>query len=141
MIFTEFEAKPLLKDEESTKNYVDPFRKWREELGKLPSEPTPGSAEVGEFLKENVSPNEYVRLIPGKYVDDVVKLADQFFNIYVDIYRKAKPVKDIERRKKIDAFRKEYNKHVLEEDPSGVMLMNAFGRQKAELFYDHLLNL
>ncbi len=141
MIFTQFEAKPLVKDEESTRNYVDPFRKWREALGKLPSESSPASGEVGEFLKANMSPNEYVRLIPGKYVDDVVKFANQFFDIYVDIYRKAEPVKDIERRKKMDAFRKEYNKHVLEEDPSGVMLMNAFGRQTAELFYDHLLNL
>jgi len=103
-IFTEFEAKPLVKDEESTQKYVEPFRKWREALGKLPAEAAPG-------------------------------------DIFIDIYRKAEPVKDIERRRKMQAFRAEYNKHVLEEDPSGVMLMNVFGRKTAELFYDYLLYL
>ncbi len=140
-IFTEFEAKPLVKDEESTRNYVDPFRKWREALGKLPSEPVAASAEVGEFLKANMSPTEYVRLIPDAYTDEVVKFADQFFDIFLDIYRKAEPVKDVQRKRKMDAFRSEYNKHVLEEDPSGVMLINAFGRETAELFYDYLLYL
>jgi len=140
-IFTEFEAKPLVKDEESTKKYVDPFRKWREALGKLPAEKTAAFGEPGEFLKANVSPTEYVRLVPEAYADEVVKLADQFFDIFIDIYRKAEPVKDAERKKKLDAFRSEYNRHVLEEDPSGVMLINAFGRRKAELFYDHLINL
>ncbi len=140
-IFTEFEAKPLVKDEESTRKYVDPFRKWREALGKLPAEPMTAFGEVGEFLKANVSPIEYVRLIPDAYTDEVLKFADQFFDIFLDIYRKAEPVKDAERRRKMDAFRLEYNKHVLEEDPSGVMLINAFGRQTAELFYDYLLYL
>ena len=140
-IFTEFEAKPLVKDEESTKNYVDPFRKWRQALGKLPAEKPAAFGEPGEFLKANISPTEYVRLIPEAYADEVVKLADQFFDIFIDIYRKAEPVKDAERKKKMDAFRSDYNRHVLEEDPSGVMLINAFGRRKAELFYDHLINL
>lgn len=140
-IFTEFEAKPLVKDEESTRKYVDPFRKWREALGKLPAEPVTAFGEVGEFLKANVSPTEYVRLIPDSYTDEVLKFADQFFDIFLDIYRKAEPVKDAERKRKMDAFRLEYNKHVLEEDPSGVMLINTFGRQKAELFYDYLLYL
>ena len=140
-IFTEFEAKPLVKDEESTKKYVDPFRKWREALGKLPSEPPTAFGEPGEFLKANVSPIEYVRLIPDAYADEVIKFADQFFDIFLDIYRKAEPVKDAERRRKMDTFRSEYNKHVLEEDPSGVMLINAFGRQRAELFYDYFINL
>jgi hypothetical protein len=140
-IFTEFEAKPLVKDEESTKKYVDPFRKWREALGKLPAEKTAAFGEPGEFLKANISPTEYVRLIPEAYVDEVVKLADQFFDIFIDIYRKAEPVKDAGRKKEMDAFRLEYNRHVLEEDPSGVMLINAFGRPKAKLFYDYLINL
>jgi hypothetical protein len=140
-IFTEFEAKPLVKDEESTRKYVEPFRKWREALDKLPAEPSPGTREVGEFLKANMSPNEYVRLIPEAYTDEVLKFADQFFDIFIDIYRKAEPVKDAERRRKMQAFRAEYNKHVLEEDPSGVTLMNAFGRETAELFYDYLLYL
>ncbi len=140
-IFTEFEAKPLVKDEESTQKYVEPFRKWREALGKLPAEPSPGTKEVGEFLKANMSPTEFVGLIPDSYADEVVKLADQFFDIFVDIYRKAEPVKDAERRRKMQAFRAQYNKHVLEEDPSGVMLMNVFGRETAELFYDYLLYL
>ncbi len=140
-IFTEFEAKPLVKDDESTRKYIDPFRKWREALGKLPAELTPTSGGVGEFLKANMSPIEYVRLIPDDYADEVVKLADQFFDIFLDIYRKAEPVTDAQRKRRMDAFRSEYNKHVLEEDPSGVMLMEAFGRQKADLFYDYLLYL
>lgn len=140
-IFTEFEAMPLVKDEESTRKYVEPFRKWREAIGKLPSEPVAAFGEVGEYLKANVSPTEYVRFVPDAYTDEVLKFADQFFDIFLDIYRKAEPVKDAERRKKMDAFRSEYNKHVLEEDPSGVMLMEAFGRQAAELFYNYLLYL
>jgi len=140
-IFTEFEAKPLVKDEESARKYVEPFRKWREALGKLPAEPVTAFGEVGEFLKANVSPTEYVRLIPDAYTDEVLKFADQFFDIFLDIYRKAEPVKDVQRKRKMDTFRSEYNKHVLEEDPSGIMLMEAFGRQTAELFYDYLINL
>jgi len=140
-IFAEFEAKPLVKDEESTRKYVDPFRKWREALGKLPAESPAALGEPGEFLKANVSPIEYVRLIPDAYTDEVVKFADQFFDIYLDIYRKAEPVKDAERRNKMDSFRAEYNKYALDEDPSGVMIINAFGRQKAELFYDYLINM
>ncbi len=140
-IFTEFEAKPLVKDEESTRKYVDPFRKWREALGKLPAEPVTAFGEVGEFLKANVSPTEYVRLIPDAYTDEVLKFADQFLDIFLDIYRKAEPVKDVQRKRKMDAFRSEYNKHVLEEDPSGVMLTEAFGRQTAQLFYDYLINM
>jgi hypothetical protein len=140
-IFAEFEAKPLVKDDESTQKYVEPFRQWREALGKLPAEPSPEAREVGEFLKANMSPNEYVRLIPSDYADEVLKFADQFFDIFMDIHRKAEPVKDAERRRKMQAFRAEYNKHVLEEDPSGVMLMNVFGRETAELFYDYLLYL
>ncbi len=140
-IFVEFEAKPLVKDEESTRNYVDPFRKWREAIGKLPAKPPSISGGVGEFLKANMSPTEYVRLIPDAYTDEVVKLADQFFDIFLDIYRKAEPVKDAQRRRKIDAFRSEFNKRMLDEDPSGVMLMEAFGRQTTELFYDYLINL
>jgi hypothetical protein len=71
----------------------------------------------------------------------VLNLADQFFDIFLDVYRKAEPVKDAQRKSKMEAFRSEYNKHVLEEDPSGVMLINAFGRETAELFYDYLLYL
>jgi hypothetical protein len=138
-IFAEFEAKPLVKDEESTRKYVEPFRKWREAIGKLPSEPVSGFGEPGEFLKANVSPTEYLRFIPDDYTDEVLKFADQFFDIYLDVYRKAEPVKDVERRGKIDAFRAEYNRYVLEEDPSGVSLIEAYGRQTAELFYDYLV--
>jgi hypothetical protein len=140
-IFAEFEAKPLVKDEESTRKYVEPFRKWREAIGKLPSEPVSGFGEPGEFLKANVSPTEYLRFIPDDYTDEVLKFADQFFDIYLDVYRKAEPVKDVERRGKIDAFRAEYNRYVLEEDPSGVSLIEAYGRQTAELFYDYLVHI
>jgi len=140
-IFAEFEAKPLVKDEESTRKYVDPFRKWREAIGKLPSEPVSGFGEPGEFLKANMSPTEYLRFIPDDYTDEVLNFAEQFFDIFLDVYRKAEPVKDVQRRRKIDAFRAEYNKHVLEEDPSGVSLINALGRQTAELFYEYLVYL
>ena len=50
---------------------------------------------------------------------------------------KAKPVKDTERRRQMDAFRTEYNKYVLEEDPSGKILIEAFGRQTADRLYDY----
>ena len=141
-IFVDFEAKPLIKDEESTIKYVDPFRKWREAIGKLPSEPAATSlGEDGEFLVANASPNKYSCLIPTDYTDEVLNFADQFFNIFLDIYRKAEPVKDAERRREIDTFRSEYNKHVLDEDPSAIFIINAFGRRTAELFYDYLVNM
>jgi len=140
-IFTEFEAMPLVKDEESTRKYVDPFRKWREAIGKLPSEPVTAFTEPGEIWTSNLSPTEYVRLIPDAYTDEVVKFADQFFDIFLDIYRKAELVKDAQRRRKIDAFRSEFNKRMLDEDPSGVMLIEAFGRPTAQLFYNYLINM
>lgn len=140
-VFTEFEAMPLVNDEESTRKYVDPFRKWREAIGKLPSEPVTGFGEPGEIWKSNLSPTEYLRYIPDDYTDEVINLAEQFFDIFLDIYRKAEPVKDAERRKKMDTFRSEFNKRILDEDPSGVALAEAFGRRTAELFYDYLIYL
>jgi len=140
-IFVEFEAMLLIKDEESTRKYVEPFRKWRDAIGKLPAEPLTGFGEVGEFLKANVSPTEYLRFVPDDYTDEVLNFAQQFFDIFLDIYRKAEPVKDAQRRRKMDAFRLEWNKYALDEDPSGVMIMEAFGRQTAALFYDYLVNL
>ena len=47
----------------------------------------------------------------------------------------------VERRKKMDAFRAEYNRHILDDDPSGVLLITAFGRETATRFYEHLVNL
>ena len=140
-IFAEFEAMPLVKDEESTRKYVDPFRNWRKTLSTLPAEPVTTFGEVGEFLKANVSPIEYVRYIPDTYTDEVLKCADQFFDIFLDMYRKAEPVEDAKRKREMDTFRSEYNKHVLEEDPSGVILINALGRQATELFFDYLMYL
>jgi len=103
---------PLVKDKESTKKYIDPFLKWHETIGKLPSEPMTPFGEPGEFLKANVSPTEYVHFIPDNYTDEVLNSAEQFFNIFLDIHRKAEPVKDKQRIREIDAFRSEYNKHV-----------------------------
>jgi hypothetical protein len=37
----------------------------------------------------------------------------------------------------MDAFRTEWNKHILADDASGQILIEALGRQKAELFYDY----
>ena len=136
-IFTLFEAKPLVWDKESTRKYIDPFQKWIEAIGKLPAEPVTAFVEPGEFLKAHASPTNYLRLIPGDYIDEVLKLADQFFDIFLDIYQRAGPVKDTERRRQMDAFRTEYNKYVLEEDPSGKILIEAFGRQTADRLYDY----
>ena len=140
-ILVDFEAKPLIKDEESIRKYVDPFRQWREALGKLTSEPATALGEDGEFLKANVSLTKYGRFIPDSFTDEVLNFAQQFFDIFLDIYRKAEPVKDIERKRKIDAFRSEYNKHLLDEDPSAIMLINTFGRQTTELFYNYFVYL
>jgi hypothetical protein len=136
-IFTEFEAMPLIKDEESTRKYVEPFRKLYETIDKLPSEPVTGFGESGEFLRSNLAPTQYLRLIHDGYTNEILKYADQFFDIFLDIYRKAEPVKDAERRSKMDAFRTEWNKHILADDASGQILIEALGRQKAELFYDY----
>ena len=154
-IFTLFEAKPLVWDEESTRKYIDPFKQWIEAIGKLPAEPVQWSKpidkslaessdsflEPGEFLLAHASQTNFLRLISGDYLDEVLKLADQFFDIFLDIYRKAKPVKDTERRRKMDAFRTEYNKYVLDEDPSGIILIEAFGRQIADRLYDYCVYL
>jgi len=140
-IFTEFEAMPIIKDEESTKKYVDPFRKWREAIDKLPGEYEEVFGKVGEFLKSSVSPTEYLRFVSDDHTDEVLKFADQFFDIYLEIYRRAEPVKDVQRRKEMDTFRSEWNKHALDDDPSGVMITAAFGRPMAELFYDQLINM
>jgi hypothetical protein len=139
-IFTEFDANPIFKDEESLRNYAD-FRKWREEIGKLPSEPITGLPEPGEFLKSCLSTINYLRFVPGEHAEELIKLTDQFFDIFIGISHKAEPVKDVQRRKKMDNFRSEYNRCALDEDPSGVMIMNSFGREKAQLFYEHLVNL
>jgi len=140
-IFTELDAKPLVKDEESMKKYTDPFRKWREAIGKLPSEPIIGRPEPGEFIKSCLSPINYLRFIPEEYTNELLNLTGQFLDIFVSIYRKADPVKDVPRRKKMDAFRSEFNRQFLDEDPAGVMLINAFGREKTQLFCKHLVNL
>lgn len=139
-IFTEFDANPIVKDEESLKDYNE-FKKWLEEIGKLPSEPIAGLPEPGEFLKSCLSTINYLHFVPVEHTDEVIKLTDQFFDIYIKLYQKAEPVKDVQRRKKMDEFRLEYNRHALDDDPSGVMIMNAFGREKAQLFYEHLVNL
>jgi hypothetical protein len=137
----EFEAMPLFKDEESVKKYVDPFRKWREALGKLPSEPITGFSQPGEVWTSNLSPTDYLQYVPDEYTDEVLNFAQQFFDIFLDIYRKEVPVKNAERRRQMDAFRSEFNRHILEEDPDGVILTETFGRQTAELFYDYLIYL
>ena len=140
-IAVEFEAMPLVKDEESVRKYIDPFRKWREAIGKLPSEPITGFSEPGEVWTSNLSPTEYLRYIPDDYTNEVLDLAQQFFDIFLDIYRQAVPVKDTERRVKMDAFRSDFNKYILDEDPDGVILTETFGRQTAELFYNYLIYL
>jgi hypothetical protein len=140
-MFTAFQVRPLVKDEESTRKYVAPFIKWREAIDKLPSEPVTGYAEPGEFLKANPTTIQYRHIIPDDYTDEVITFAQQFFDIFLDIYGKVEPVRDAQRRKEMDTFRSEWNKHILEDDPSGQFLTETFGRQTAELFYEYLVYL
>jgi len=130
-----FGLRPLVKDEESTRKYINPFLKWREAIGKLPGEPI--RLNIGEYLKANPTQLGYNCSIPYDYIDEVLKFTEQFFDIFLDIYRKAEPIKDAERRRKMDAFRSEYNKHILGDDASGKILIEAFGRESTELFYKY----
>ena len=125
-MFVEFEVMPLVKDDKSTKEYVAPFRKWYEAIDILPSEPVTGFP-LGEFLKANLPPIKYMRFITDVYTNEVLNFAQQFFDIFLDIYRKAEPIMDAQRRREMDAFRSEWNKHALEDDPSGLVLIEAFG--------------
>ena len=138
-MFVAFQFRPLVKDEESTRKYVTPLRKWYAAINKLPSEPVPQVRESGEFLKANPTPIRYIRIVQEDYIDEVINFAQQFFDIVLDIYRKAEPVKDSQRRMEMDAFRSEWNKHILEADPSGQFLVGAYGRKTAELFYNYLV--
>ena len=140
-IAVEFEAMPLVRDEQSTRKYVEPFRKWREAIGKLPSEPITGFSQPGEVWASNLSPTDYLRYVPNDYASEVLNLALQFFDIFLGIYRQATPVKDAERRRKMNAFRSEFNRNILDQDPDGVILTQTFGRRLAELFYSQLIYL
>ncbi len=138
-VTTGFQLRPLVKDEESTRKYIEPFLKWYEAIDKLPGEPF--FLNIGEYLKANPPPLKYMCSLPHDYIDEVLKFTEQFFDIFLDIYRKAEPVKDAERRRKMDAFRSEYNQKILGDDASGKMLLEAFGRPTVALFYDYLLYL
>jgi len=138
-MFVAFQLRPLVKDEESTRKYIEPFLKWYEAIDKLPGEPF--FLNIGEYLKANPPPLKYMCSLPHDYIDEVLKFTEQFFDIFLDIYRKAEPVKDAQRRRKMDAFRSEYNQKILGDDASGKMLLEAFGRPTVALFYDYLLYL
>ncbi len=138
-ILATFQMRPLVKDEESTRKYITPFQQWYEAICRLPSEPH--AFEEGEFLKDNPLPLLYMRSLPYDNIDEVLKFTDQFFDIFLDLYRKAEPVKDTKRRKEMDAFRSEYNQKIFGDDASGKMLIEAFGRQTMALFYDYLVYL
>ena len=140
-MFTAFQFRPLVQDEESTRKYVEPFRKWYQAISKLPSESVTRYGQSGELLKPTPSAVKYVRGIHHDYTDQVLNFAQQFFDIFLEIYRKAEPVKDIDRRRKMDAFRAEWNKHILEDDPSSQTLIKNFGRRTAELVYEYLVYL
>jgi hypothetical protein len=134
-----FQLRPLIKDKESMRTYIDAFQNWYEAICKLPGEPV--FLDVGKFLKANPAPINYLASLPDDYADELIIFAGQFIDIFVDIYRKVEPVKDAERRSKMDAFRLEYNQKILGDDYSGKMLIEAFGRQKAAMFYDYLVYL
>lgn len=140
-IAVEFEAMPLVKDDESTKKYVQPFRRWRQAIGGLPSEPITGFSPPGEVWTSNLSPTEYLRLIPGDLTNEVLNLALQFFDIFLEVWRQAKPVKNAERRREMEIFRSGFNRNILDQDPDGIILARTFGRQTAELFYNYLVYL
>jgi len=140
-VFAEFDPKLLLRDKESSVSYIEPFTKWREELGRLPSEPRSDLPEVGEFIKAAQSQLFYQRYVPHTYAAEVLGLADRFFDIYSGIYRSAKPVKDPERRGQMDAFRAQYNKYLLEQEPAARGLVRAFGQERAQLYLEYLVKL
>jgi len=134
-----FGLRPLVKDDESTRKYIQPFQKWYEAISKLPGEPI--SLNVGPFLRANPAPLRYSASLPDDYANEVVELTGQFFDIFLDIYRKAEPVKDAERRSKMDAFRLEYNQNIFGDDYSGKVLIEAFGEQTTALFYEYFVYL
>ena len=138
-IFAEFDAMPLVKDEESTRKYVDTLRGWREAIGKIPAEPITGFGEAGEIISAKLLPMEYLYFVPIEYLDEVLGSAKQFFEIGLDFWRKAEPVKDAEKRRKMKAWRAEYNYHLLEEDPSGISSVEIFGREVTEFYFNHLV--
>jgi hypothetical protein len=138
-ITTGFQLRPLVKDAESTEKYVEPFLKWYKAIDKLPSEPV--HLDIGKFLKAIPAPLNYLGRIPYGYLDEVLKFTEQFFDILLDIYWKSAPVTDARRRKKMEAFRSEYNQNIFGDDFSGKMLIKAFGRKTAALFYDYLVYL
>jgi hypothetical protein len=140
-MFVAFQFRPLVKDEESTRKYVEPLRKWFEAINKIPSEPVKPPKEPGEFLKTNVTPIRYIRIVQEDYIDEVLNFAQQFFDIVLDIYRKAEPVKDARRRKEMDTFRSEWNKHILSDDPSAQSLAETYGQKTAALFCEYLVYL
>jgi len=140
-IFTEFEPTLLVKDEESTKKYVDPLTHWCEEIANIPSEPVTGFMDPGEFLKSQEPPTKYMRFVSYDYNDQILEFAKKFFDIYLEMYRKAAPVTDDQRKRKMHSFKSEWNKHILPDDPSGVMITGTFGQETAELFYDHFVYL
>ena len=131
-----YQLRLLVNDEESKIKYVAPFMEWYEAICKLPSEALiPG--EPGDFLKANAPSLRYMRSIPIDYLDQVLQFTEQFLDIYLDIYRKAGPVSDFPKRQRMDAFRTEFNEHLLGDDPSGQVLTRAFGQRLAKLFYEH----
>ena len=140
-MFVAFQFRPLVNDDESTRKYVEPLRKWFEAINEIPSEPVTPPKEPGEFLKKNVTPIRYIRIVKEDYIKEVVDFAQQFFDIVLDIYRKVEPVKDSQRRREIDTFRSEWNKHILSADPSSQSLAEAYGQKTAALFCECLVYL
>jgi len=140
-IFTEFTLEPMAKDEKSLAESSEPFRKWREELEKLPSEKIPGYPEVDEFIRTNLSKLHYMRLVPYAYRGELLSLTDRFFDIYLDVYRKASPLMDSETIKSREAFRAMWNQSLREKDASGILIIKAFGQERAQLFSESLSSL
>ncbi len=54
-------------------------------MKKLPAESV--HLKVGKFLKANPAPMDYLGCISYDYIDEVLKFTEQFFDIFLGIYR------------------------------------------------------
>ena len=139
LIAAGFQLRPIVNDVESMKKYIDPFQAWYTKIDNFPSEPI--YLNIGDYLKSHPAPLNYAGKIPCDYSDEVLKLTEQFFDILLDIYHRAEPVTDAQRRKQMDDFRADYNRNILGDDYSGKILIKTFGLETTKLFYDYLVYL
>ncbi|MFC1591041.1 hypothetical protein ACFL43_00805 [Thermodesulfobacteriota bacterium] len=134
-----FKIRPLVADAISTQKYIRPFSAWLDGIKTLPAAPV--HLDVGSYLKDNPAPLDYRGTVGLDHNQKLLAYTNQFIDILLDIYHTLQPVEDAYRRTQMDAFRQEYNRNILGTDYSGKMLVQAFGQQTAEIFYEHLVYL